>query len=65
MTQVLVDAAALNALCEEVARDMRFRHLVSAVRSSVKAPPSRSSSRRTRAPVEPAPEMTEDKADSE
>jgi hypothetical protein len=56
MTQVLVDAVALNALCEEAAKDMRFRHLVSAVRGSVKAPP-RVTPRRPKAPT-PA-EITE------
>ena len=48
MTQVLVDATALNALCEETAQDMRFRHLVSAVRGSVMAQP-RATPRRPKA----------------
>lgn len=65
MTQVLVDAVALNALCEEAAQDMRFRHLVAQVRSSVKSASPRSTSRRQRQAVDAVAEAQEEKAASE
>lgn len=37
--RVIVDATALNTLCEEAARHMALRDLVGQVRSSVKAMP--------------------------
>jgi hypothetical protein len=37
--RVIVDATALNTLCEEAARHMALRDLVGHVRSSVKAMP--------------------------
>ena len=51
MSEVLVDAEALNALCEEAANDMRFRHLVAEVRNSVKSAP-RKTSRRSKASIQ-------------
>lgn len=50
MSEVMVNADALNALCEAANGDMRFRNLVGAVRASVKATPKRRSASR------PAPE---------
>lgn len=52
MKQVIVDADALNALCEAAHEDMRLRSLVGAVRGSVKSLPA-SARRASRAWVEP------------
>lgn len=66
MSQVIVDANALNALCEAAHGDMRFRSLVGAVRGSVKSLPA-SARRVSRARVEPevvAPAPTTDLSES-
>lgn len=51
--RVIVDATALNTLCEEAARHMALRDLVGQVRSSVKAMPKT----KTRPKPEPEPEV--------
>lgn len=48
--RVIVDAMALNTLCEEAARHMALRDLVGQVRSSVKAMP------KSKAKPKPEPE---------
>jgi hypothetical protein len=48
--RVIVDATALNTLCEEAARHMALRDLVGYVRSSVKAMP------KSKAKPKPEPE---------
>jgi hypothetical protein len=48
--RVIVDATALNTLCEEAARHMALRNLVGHVRSSVKAMP------KSKAKPKPEPE---------
>ncbi len=49
--RVIVDATALNTLCEEAARHMALRDLVGQVRSSVTALP------KTKAKPKPEPEL--------
>jgi len=49
--RVIVDATALNTLCEEAARHMALRDLVGHVRSSVKAMP------KSKAKPKPEPEV--------
>ena len=66
MSQVIVDANALNALCEAAHEDMRLRSLVGAVRGSVKSAPV-SARRASRAWVEPevaAPALATDLSES-
>lgn len=50
--RVVVDATALNALCEEAAKQMALRDLVGRVRSSVTAAPKP----KARPKAEPEPE---------
>lgn len=52
--RVIVDATALNALCEEAFQHMAFRDLVGRVRASVTAAPKP----RARSKAEPEPEST-------
>jgi hypothetical protein len=51
--RVIVDATALNTLCEEATRHMALRDLVGHVRSSVKAMPKA----KVRPKPEPEPEI--------